>query len=505
MAGTGVRLFLSGEVAYAADVNTYLMDQVIARFANATARDAAFGDGVPVANGGSGKPQLTEGRFCYLDDIDEVQYYDGSQWQSSSQFTIDDGAITTNKLATGAVINDKVASNAAIALSKLAPGTSGQMIVANGSGVPTYVSISGDIAISNTGVAAIQPNSVALGTDTTGDFVASLVAGTGITLANNSGEGATPTISVTSNTYQPIDSELTAIAGLASAADTLPYFTGSGTASLATFTSVGRSVAGASTVAAAQTALSLGTTDNPSFAGVTADAVQIGITTAGEIDTASGNLTIDSAGGTTTIDDNLIVTGDLTVSGTTTSVNTTQITVNDNIIVLNNDVTGTPTENAGIEIERGTSANVLLRWNETNDKWESTNDGTNYGNIVTTADSGTVSTAMLANGSVTPAKLGAVAPTTASVAYTLASTDAFKIVESTASTAITITVPKDVFSVGATITIVQKGAGQVTLAPFDGSVTLNRAIGLKTRVQYSVLSLYMTSNNNWIVFGDATP
>jgi hypothetical protein len=40
-----------------------------------------------------------------------------------------------------------------------------------------------------------------LSTDTTGDYVASLVAGTGITLSNNSGEGATPTIAVTSNTY----------------------------------------------------------------------------------------------------------------------------------------------------------------------------------------------------------------------------------------------------------------------------------------------------------------
>jgi hypothetical protein len=38
-----------------------------------------------------------------------------------------------------------------------------------------------------------------LGTDTTGDYVASLVAGSGITLSNNSGEGATPTVALTSN------------------------------------------------------------------------------------------------------------------------------------------------------------------------------------------------------------------------------------------------------------------------------------------------------------------
>lgn len=50
----------------------------------------------------------------------------------------------------------------------------------------------GSITISTT----IQPNSVALGTDTTGDYVSSLVAGTGVTLTNNSGEGATPTIAI---------------------------------------------------------------------------------------------------------------------------------------------------------------------------------------------------------------------------------------------------------------------------------------------------------------------
>ena len=44
-----------------------------------------------------------------------------------------------------------------------------------------------------------QPNSIALGTDTIGDYVQSLVAGTNIAISNNSGEGATPTISVTGN------------------------------------------------------------------------------------------------------------------------------------------------------------------------------------------------------------------------------------------------------------------------------------------------------------------
>ena len=163
-----------------------------------------------------------------------------------------------------------------------------------------------------TGTVTLPDNTVALGTKTTGDYVASLVAGTGITLSNNSGEGTTPTIAI------------------------------------------GQAV---------------GTTSNVTF-------------------------------------NDLTVSGNLTVSGTTTAINTETLTIDDNIIVLNNNVTGSPSENAGIEVERGTLANVLVRWNETSDKWEITNDGTIYGDVVSTSDTGTVSTTMVANGAITQGKLG---------------------------------------------------------------------------------------------------
>ena len=91
----------------------------------------------------------------------------------------------------------------------------------------------------------------------------------------------------------------------------------------------------------------------------------------------SGNLTV---GGNTTI------TGNLTVNGTATAIHTTNTTINDNILVLNNDVTGTPSENAGIEVERGSATNVALRWNESTDRWQITNDGSSYNNIRSDAD-----------------------------------------------------------------------------------------------------------------------
>lgn len=129
--------------------------------------------------------------------------------------TSDTGTVTSTMIADGTIVNADVSNSAAIALSKLASGTSGQVVIANSSGVPTYTTLSGDVTVSNTGVVTIAADSVALGTDTTGNYVASLVAGTGITLTNGTAsEGGTPTISVTSNTYQPLDADLTAIAGL---------------------------------------------------------------------------------------------------------------------------------------------------------------------------------------------------------------------------------------------------------------------------------------------------
>ena len=82
-----------------------------------------------------------------------------------------------------------------------------------------------------------------------------------------------------------------------------------------------------------------------------------------------------------TITNNLTVGGNLNVTGTINSVNTTQVNIVDNKINLNTDFTGSPTVDAGIRVERGTSADVEILWNETSDKWTLTNDGTNYHSI----------------------------------------------------------------------------------------------------------------------------
>jgi hypothetical protein len=119
-------------------------------------------------------------------------------------------------------------------------------------------------------------------------------------------------------------------------------------------------------------------------------------TTGAYISTVAGTaneITVAGSGGETaaitiglpddvTITNNLTVGGNLNVTGTINSVNTTQVNIVDNKINLNTDFTGTPTVDAGIRVERGTSNDVEVLWNETNDQWTLTNDGTNYHEIV---------------------------------------------------------------------------------------------------------------------------
>jgi len=78
--------------------------------------------------------------------------------------------------------------------------------------------------------------------------------------------------------YQPLDADLTALAGVTSAADKVPYFTGAGTASVATFTAAGRALVDDATAAAQCTTLGLGTGDSPVFASATLKAATPSLT-----------------------------------------------------------------------------------------------------------------------------------------------------------------------------------------------------------------------------------
>ena len=69
----------------------------------------------------------------------------------------------------------------------------------------------------------------------------------------------------------------------------------------------------------------------------------------------------------------LRIRGNLTITGTTTSVNTTNLNIADNFMVVNSDYPNqAPTEDAGIEVERGSYTNAFLKWNESSNRWQQT-------------------------------------------------------------------------------------------------------------------------------------
>jgi hypothetical protein len=160
---------------------------------------------------------------------------------------------------------------------------------------------SADITIN----ATVGANSVALGTDTTGDYVAGATAGSGITVGGSGGEGSSLTIT------------------------------------------------------------------NTGVLSLTGTANEVNVSA------SAGNVTIGLPDDVT-IGGNLVVTGDLTVSGSTTYLNTATLQVEDNKVVLNSNATGTPTVDAGIEIERGDYPNAELFWDESEGKWTASNGSASF-------------------------------------------------------------------------------------------------------------------------------
>ena len=126
--------------------------------------------------------------------------------------------------------------------------------------------------------------------------------------------------------------------------------------------------------------------------GTTLRATNLAVSSNGYIgNTANSNIIRLGSDSQVTFISGIVVEGDLTVNGTQTILNTQTLNVEDNIIVLNANATGVaPSLNAGFTVERGTSPDVTLRWNETTDGWEYTDDGTVYYEIATITGSETL-------------------------------------------------------------------------------------------------------------------
>ena len=78
------------------------------------------------------------------------------------------------------------------------------------------------------------------------------------------------------------------------------------------------------------------------------------------------------------------IAGNLVVQGSTTTVNSETVSVADPFMLLNGDHTGTASEDVGIEINRGTDANVKFGWNETTGTFSTFSDSLETGSISAT-------------------------------------------------------------------------------------------------------------------------
>ncbi len=257
--------------------------------------------------------------------------------------------------------------------------------------------------------------------------------------------------------------------------------------------------------------------------------------------------------GTVTTDD-LVVEGDLTVTGTTTTINATDLAITDPLIYLASEqytedvldvgflaATGAPggTEESHLHSGFFRDASDSKKWklvsnvphpvgnvvditNATKETlvvgaFEATSatfSGTVSGITKSMVGLGDVDNTTDANKPVSTAtqtaldlKSNALVTIDAETeSYTLILANQDQMVEMNVGSANTLTVPTNssvAFPIGTRIHVVQTGSGQTTITP-AGGVTVNGTPGLKTRAQWSAVTLVKRATDTWVAFGDLT-
>lgn len=100
----------------------------------------------------------------------------------------------------------------------------------------------------------------------------------------------------------------------------------------------------------------------------------------GDYTVVTSDPTLGTSGNVTFVTNTMYIDGNLLIGGNSTQIIKTNLAVSDNIVYINAGETGNGVtlNTAGLEVDRGTSPNVAILWNETVGMWEGTNDGTTY-------------------------------------------------------------------------------------------------------------------------------
>ena len=382
-----------------------------------------------------------------------------------------------------------------------------------------------------------------LGTDTVGGYVTSLVAGTGITLANNSGEGATPTVTVDTTVIQArvsgiSDTEIAYLDGVTSAIQTQlndklasssaattyapiasPTFTGNVSGITKTMVGLGDVDNTADTAkpvsTAQQTALDLkanlaspaltGTPTAPTAAAAT-NTTQIATTafvraevanlvgtasatldTLGEIATALGN----DASLSTTLTNSIALKAPLaspTFTGT--------VTIPAGASISGFATLASPTFTGTVTLPANTITSSMIMDGTIADIDISSSAAISYSKLNL---SNSITTTDLASGAAIGGFNSTLNAQTAS--YTLQATDLAKLVTIDSASNTVVTVP-NILSDGDRIDVLRKHlTGEVTITAGSG-VTVYGTPGLKLRSQWSGATLVKLAANTWVVMGD---
>lgn len=219
----------------------------------------------------------------------------------------------------------------------------------------------------------------------------------------------------------------------------------------------------------------------------------------------TGNATIE----------NLTITGDLTVQGTTTTVAATNLEVTDSLIYLAAEQFNSDTLDIGIfgaygDAQAGHFHTGIVR-DATDAKWhvvsgapEPTDSHVDFATAI--YDTVKLGGVEFSDGIQTKQGVPSITPISQKTAsYTLSDlAERDTLIEVSSQSATTITIPADSsvdYPVGTTLDILQTASGQVTIAGAQG-VTVNATPGLKLRTQWSSATLLKRAANTWVVYGD---
>ena len=404
--GVGAKLYIEsvqgGTAAIHAVGGKYFTDKIDARLIDATTTvggKATFAEGT---NNGSNKVTLKAPDTLAADYTLTFPANDGDDGQilttngsgvlsfsapASSSFTISDnqGTPNTDSFSTGGTltfagtagikttISDNsvgivVDVNGTTAVETLADSdeflvydasaTANRKVTAENLGDYIYAGLSGDITVTEGGVVSIAANSVALGTDTTGNYVAT-VAGTAnqVTITGSGSEDAAVTVALTNDVTLVGDLTVGGNDIKANGGTTSITLSGADVAVAGDLTVTGNDIKSSSATAITLDAANVAVAGDLTVTGndiksstataLTLDGADVAV--AGDL-TVTGN-DIKSSGGTTALSlsgANVTVAGNLTVSGTTTTVNSTTLTVTDPLVFVGNDNNATDAVDIGL-------------------------------------------------------------------------------------------------------------------------------------------------------------